>query len=431
MIRILVIGGDNHDRRFLSDLLYARGMAVVFASSGDEALESANANVPAMALCELLMPSGDGELLIRRWKTDPLLGRVPFVVLANAGVKAEDERIALELGADGFLARPIQSGELASRIDAILADARAGSIRQPVDADLGHLLRLQDALVRRLRETLADVDTLGDALERRSVEHDMLEAELRETKKRLRLESQSQSQVAHSGGAAGTLAAALAHDLKNTLGVVLGNVELAELDRTISASVRKSLEEIRKAGARGNEIVQQILTFGRQGNGKPPHGSTEPMPALKAAAATSAASYASAASSAASQSPAPPRGDGRHILYVDDEEPLVELAVRMLTRIGYRVSGFALPEQALAKLRDDPSAFDIVVTDFHMPHITGLDVAKEATSLRPDLPVMVTSGYITEDMRQKATAAGARFLVEKPDTVDGICAAVHGALSTR
>lgn len=420
MTTVLVIGGDNHDRRFLSDLLCARGIAVVFATDGIEALEIAEQSPPALAFSELLMPLSGGELLIRAWKNHPSLGKVPFVVLANAGVNPEDERIALELGADGFVSRPIAAQELAPRIDEILAAARNGRIRHPVDADAGHLLRLQHALVGRLQETLRESHSLGDALDRKTLEHEMLEAELRETKKRLRLEAQSQP--SRESSAVATMAAALAHDLNNTLGVILGNADLAAMDCDASEAIRTSLSEITKAGRRGNEIVQEILSFGRHhtsASGRAAHDHARP-------GAEAATDPGAAVTRPRDESG---RGRGQHILYLDDEEPLVHLAVRMLTRRGYRVSGFVLPQEALDRLKDDPSAFDIVVTDFNMPHLTGLQVAREVAMLRPDLPVMVTSGLITDDLRRKAAEAGARYLVEKPDTIDGICSAVHEALS--
>jgi CheY-like chemotaxis protein len=128
---------------------------------------------------------------------------------------------------------------------------------------------------------------------------------------------------------------------------------------------------------------------------------------------------------AAPVSPQLLRGNGEGVLYIDDEEPLVYLAVRMLTSLGYRASGFVRAEDGLAALRADPSAFDVVVTDYNMPGLSGLQVAKEVAQLRPDLPVLLTSGYINDELCKKAAELGVRHVVEKPDTIDGLCAKVH------
>jgi CheY-like chemotaxis protein len=117
-------------------------------------------------------------------------------------------------------------------------------------------------------------------------------------------------------------------------------------------------------------------------------------------------------------------GAGRHILYLDDEEPLVFLVTRMLERQGYRVSGFTRADEALAAVRADPGQFDLVVSDLNMPGASGLDVAREVKRLRPDLPVVLASGYITDELRAKAPEAGVRELIYKPNTVDELCAVV-------
>lgn len=122
---------------------------------------------------------------------------------------------------------------------------------------------------------------------------------------------------------------------------------------------------------------------------------------------------------------------GKHVLYLDDEESLVLLAKRMLERLGYRVSGCACAAEALAAVRADPGQFDLVVTDFSMPGMSGLDVAAELARLRPDLPVVLTSGYVTDELRAQARDAGVREVVYKPNTVEELCAAVSRTLDAK
>jgi PAS domain S-box-containing protein len=132
---------------------------------------------------------------------------------------------------------------------------------------------------------------------------------------------------------------------------------------------------------------------------------------------------------AAPAAPTSLRGSGQRVLYLDDDESLVFLVVRMLNRLGYRTHGYQDARLALDAVRADPGGFDLVVTDFNMPVLSGLDVALELARIRPDLPVVITSGYITDAMRADALRAGVRQLVDKPNTVDELCGVVHQILT--
>jgi PAS domain S-box-containing protein len=119
------------------------------------------------------------------------------------------------------------------------------------------------------------------------------------------------------------------------------------------------------------------------------------------------------------------RGQGQHVLYLDDDDALVLLVTRMLERLGYRVSGYVSATEALEAVRADPGQFDLVVTDYNMPGMSGLDVADELARIRPDLPVAVTSGYISDELRRKMPESNVRHLIYKSNTVEEFCAAVH------
>jgi PAS domain S-box-containing protein len=123
-------------------------------------------------------------------------------------------------------------------------------------------------------------------------------------------------------------------------------------------------------------------------------------------------------------------GIGQRVLYVDDDESLLFLTQRMLGRRGYRVTAHAAPDAALAAVRADPHGFDLVVTDFNMPGKSGLDVARAVREIRPDLPVAITSGYITDQLRAEAEGAGVRALIFKPNAVEELCDAVQRLILT-
>jgi PAS domain S-box-containing protein len=115
---------------------------------------------------------------------------------------------------------------------------------------------------------------------------------------------------------------------------------------------------------------------------------------------------------------------GGHVLYVDDDEALVFLVTRMLERQGLKVTGCFRGADALAAIRADARRFDLLLTDYSMPGMTGIELVREVLRLRPDLPVILTSGYITDEVRAAAVQAGIRHLVYKPNTVDELCGVV-------
>jgi PAS domain S-box-containing protein len=116
---------------------------------------------------------------------------------------------------------------------------------------------------------------------------------------------------------------------------------------------------------------------------------------------------------------APAAGPSRpgRILFVDDEPDLVALNERSLGRAGHAVTGFTDPRAALARFREDPDAFDVVVTDLSMPGVTGLDLAREVLALRPGIPVLIATGYIPPEERAEAEALGVTAILPKPSPI--------------
>jgi CheY-like chemotaxis protein len=109
-----------------------------------------------------------------------------------------------------------------------------------------------------------------------------------------------------------------------------------------------------------------------------------------------------------------PSPQGLRVMYVDDEAILVASASSSLQALGHRVSGFTRPADALAALRANPDAFDVIVTDLTMPELTGLDVAREAGRLRADLPVVLVSGYLDPEIEAQFPAFGISARLDKP-----------------
>ena len=119
-----------------------------------------------------------------------------------------------------------------------------------------------------------------------------------------------------------------------------------------------------------------------------------------------------------------PDASNRHILYLDDDDTLVFLVRRLLQRRGYTVTTFTDQQEAIEAVRAQPEAFDLLMTDFNMPGMSGLDVAKAVLAINPSLPVAVASGYITDELQAESVAAGVREVVFKTDAVEDFCAVV-------
>jgi len=103
-----------------------------------------------------------------------------------------------------------------------------------------------------------------------------------------------------------------------------------------------------------------------------------------------------------------------HILFVDDEEALAELAQKMLARLGYSVTTKTSSREALDAVRSMPYWFDLLITDYTMPHMTGLNLAMEVKRIRPGMPVIVCSGH-NEILNEKtASSFNIEGFVAKP-----------------
>lgn len=119
-----------------------------------------------------------------------------------------------------------------------------------------------------------------------------------------------------------------------------------------------------------------------------------------------------------------------HLLYVDDEESLVLLARRSLSRLGYQITGYTDPAQALHAFAEHPDKFSAVITDLSMPGMSGVELARQILQIRPDIPIVMTSGYIRPEDEMEARKVGVRELLLKPDTIDDLAATLHRLFAT-
>lgn len=108
-----------------------------------------------------------------------------------------------------------------------------------------------------------------------------------------------------------------------------------------------------------------------------------------------------------------PRGKGL-ILFVDDEAALVRLGEKMLQSLGYTVVAESSSVQALALFRSKPDEFDLLITDYTMPQMTGLDLIKQIRQIRADLPVILCSGHTDFLDSMSISDLGVQELIRKP-----------------
>ena len=124
------------------------------------------------------------------------------------------------------------------------------------------------------------------------------------------------------------------------------------------------------------------------------------------------------------------RGEGQRVLLVEDEKPLLLLGEEMLAGLGYEPAGFSSASAALAALAEDPAQFDAVITDYIMPGMTGIELTQRVRERRPDLPVILVSGYRGPVLDQEAGGAGVQQTLTKPLQPHELAQALARALST-
>jgi PAS domain S-box-containing protein len=102
------------------------------------------------------------------------------------------------------------------------------------------------------------------------------------------------------------------------------------------------------------------------------------------------------------------------VLFIDDEEAVTAMSHKTLQRLGYNVTSTTDPKEALALFLQDPSRFELVVTDQAMPGITGMKLAERMLEVRKDLPIILCTGYSDVASAEKAKAAGISTFLSKP-----------------
>lgn len=119
------------------------------------------------------------------------------------------------------------------------------------------------------------------------------------------------------------------------------------------------------------------------------------------------------------------------ILFIDDEEPIASLAELMLTRYGYRVDSQTKSANALESFRAAPNTFDLVITDMNMPEMTGIELSRELLHIRPDIPIILCTGFSRDVDAKDVKQYGIRAIAMKPVVVDGLCRIIRDVMDRK
>jgi PAS domain S-box-containing protein len=121
------------------------------------------------------------------------------------------------------------------------------------------------------------------------------------------------------------------------------------------------------------------------------------------------------------------RGKG-HILFVDDEKPLADFGKKMLEQLGYSVTTTNSSKKALEIFTSNPSRFDLLITDYTMPRMTGLDLAREVKRVRPGMPVILCSGFNDKVDELNFSSFGIEAFIPKPFNIHKLSRLVKSTL---
>ncbi|SPF39019.1 Two component histidine kinase [Syntrophobacter sp. SbD1] len=161
MIRLLVVDDKEESLYMLQVLLAGNGYEVATARHGGEALLKAHQAPPDLVISDLLMPVMDGFTLMRLWKADERLNRIPFVVYTATYTDPKDERLALDMGADAFIIKPAEPEVFIARIREVLGQAEADKLKPPsvpADEEKVILKEYAEVLVRKLEKKLLEAE---------------------------------------------------------------------------------------------------------------------------------------------------------------------------------------------------------------------------------------------------------------------------------
>lgn len=133
---------------------------------------------------------------------------------------------------------------------------------------------------------------------------------------------------------------------------------------------------------------------------------------------------------ASTVSPSVPVKGKEHLLLIDDETAIIKLNKKILEKLGYRITAQTSSEQALSLFKQDADQFDLVVTDMTMPKVSGYQVAEQMIKIRPDIPIILCTGYSNTLSNVDVSKTGIRAVLEKPVSMNQLSETIRSVLDT-
>lgn len=220
MKRAVIADDHVENLYFLEVLLQANGFTTVSAENGAQALELVRAAPTNLVVSDILMPVMDGYALCKAMKADPLLQGIPFIFYTATFTTAKDEELALSLGADRFLVKPMEPDRLMSIIIEVLAAPRPQALQHSPNGERQVMKEYSEALFRKLEKKMMDLEQANHALQQKH-------QELLQAYEKAECASQAKLRFLHI----------MSHELRTPLNVILGTLQLLEIEKRYDANM--------------------------------------------------------------------------------------------------------------------------------------------------------------------------------------------------
>ncbi|RMF90443.1 MAG: hybrid sensor histidine kinase/response regulator [Methanobacteriota archaeon] len=168
-MKILVVDDREEDRYLLEKMLGGEGFDVVSAADGKEALEAARKEEPNMVISDILMPEMDGYQLLREFKSDKKLRRIPFVFYTATYTSKEDEDFAKGLGVSRFIRKPEEPKHFIEKVKEVIREHDEGLLpagEPSIKHEEAYLREYNERLVRKLEDKVAELSAAKKEVER-------------------------------------------------------------------------------------------------------------------------------------------------------------------------------------------------------------------------------------------------------------------------
>ena len=253
MNKVLIVDDLEQNVCLLQAQLSGSGFESMCARNGAEALELARRSPPNVVISDLLMPTMDGFALLREWKKDSRLQNIPIIIYTSTYTDHKDEQLALSLGADCFLIKPVAKEVIISSLLEAIERRKAGNTFSPaplVDDEKDYYRLYNETLVQKLEQKMLSLEKANQALDQSIID-------LKQAEKKLRLRNDELIHFNYT----------VSHDLQTPLVTIknyLGYLEkdMAEAD---SQRVKKDLSYIHTAVDKMNALLESLRAFSRIG----------------------------------------------------------------------------------------------------------------------------------------------------------------------